>query len=64
MAAGEVQQVRVTADDTSATLHLTGLGLHVLAPTAAAADPGVLVLTVPKTMMHPDGTSILIPVEA
>ena len=54
----------MTADDTSATLHLTGLGLHVLAPTAAAADPGVLVLTVPKTMMHPDGTSILIPVEA
>lgn len=64
MAAGEVQQVRVTADDTSATLHLTGLGLHVLAPTAEAADPDMVVLTVPDKMMTPDGLAVRISLEA
>ena len=64
MAAGEVQQVRVTADDTSATLHLTGLGLHVTAPTAEAADPDTIVLTVPDSMMTPDGLAVRISLEA
>lgn len=64
MAAGEVQQVTVTADDTSATLHLTGLGLHVEAPTAADADPDTIILTVPDSMMTPDGLAVRISLEA
>lgn len=58
--------VTVTARDVghAAELTVTGLGVTVTAPGVGAADPGVVVLTVPKTMFHSDGSSVLFPVEA
>ena len=64
MAAGEVQHVTASADETVVTLTLTPAGLHVSAPTVAAADPGVAVLSVPEKLMTDDGWAVQIPVEA